>query len=63
MPEVSQFRWPTPGSWVSGLTRQFLSSEAAPRAAPPRMKVPAPASAASVISSSWSRRCARGRGS
>ena len=42
MPEVSQFRWPTPGCWVSGPTRQFFSSEAAPRAAPPRMKVPAP---------------------
>ena len=55
MPEVSQFRWPTPGCWVSGPTRQFFSSEAAPRAAPPRMKVPAPAFAASVMRSSWSR--------
>src|SRR6266516_3494384 len=34
MPEVSQFRWPTPGSWLSGPARQFLSSDAAPRAAP-----------------------------
>ncbi len=49
MPEVSQFRWPTPGSWVSGPVRQFFSSDAAPRAAPPRMSVPAPLAAASVI--------------
>src|ERR1035441_887548 len=42
MPEVSQFRWPRPGSWVSGPVRQFLSSDAAPRAAPPRISVPAP---------------------
>ena len=48
MPEVSQFRWPSPGSWVSGPFRQFFSSDAAPRAAPPRMSVPAPWSAASV---------------
>jgi hypothetical protein len=26
MPEVSQFRWPRPGSWVSGPVRQFFSS-------------------------------------
>ena len=52
MPEISQFRWPTPGSWLSGPACQFLSSDAAPRAAPPRMNVPAPASAASVMSSS-----------
>jgi putative transposase len=32
MPEVSQFRWPTPGSWLSGPVRQLLSSAAAPRA-------------------------------
>jgi hypothetical protein len=49
MPEVSQFRWPTPGFWVSGPTVQFFSSDAAPRAAPPRMSVPAPLPAASVI--------------
>ena len=55
MPEVSQFRWPRPGCWVSGPVRQFFSSEAAPRAAPPRMSVPAPSSAASVMRSSWSR--------
>ena len=52
MPEVSQFRCPRPGSWLSGPVCQFLSSDAAPRAAPPRMNVPAPASAASVMSSS-----------
>ena len=49
MPEVSQFRWPMPGSWLSGPVCQFLSSAAAPRAAPPRMKVPAPAPAASAM--------------
>jgi len=31
MPEVFQFRWPTPGSWLSGPVCQFLSSAAAPR--------------------------------
>ena len=51
MPEVSQFRWPRPGSWVSGPVRQFFCSDAAPRAAPPRMSVPAPWPAASVMSS------------
>ncbi len=55
MSEVSQLRWPRPGSWLSGPTRQFLSSAAAPRAAPPRMNVPAPASTAAVMRSSWSR--------
>jgi len=49
MPEVCQFRWPTPGSWLSGPVRQFLSSAAAPRAAPPRMNVPAPAPARVLI--------------
>ena len=27
MPEVSQFRRPTPGSWVNGPVRHFLSSD------------------------------------
>src|SRR5207245_11600285 len=49
MPQVSQFRWPTPGSWLRGPARQFLSADAAPRAAPPRLHVPAPAAAAAVL--------------
>jgi hypothetical protein len=42
------------GLWGEG-TWEFLSSAAAPRAAPPRMKVPAPAPAASAMNLSWSR--------
>lgn len=49
MPDVSQLRWPTPGCWASGPTVQFFSCDAALRAAPPRMSVPVPLSAASVM--------------
>ncbi len=55
IPESAQRRCPTPGSWLSGPTAQFLSSAGAPRAAPPRISVPAPAAAAAVMRSSCSR--------
>ena len=40
-PEDAQRRWPSPSASPSGPWRQFLSSAGPPRAAPPRISVPA----------------------
>jgi hypothetical protein len=55
IPEASQRRWPSPSDNPMGPCFHCLSSAGAPRAAPPRMRVPAPVAAAWEMSSSCSR--------